>query len=271
MLDRTRAAGVPIDVQWNDIDYMDDRNDFTVDEENFAGLGDFVDGLHQDGLHYVVIIDPGVSGAQPPGSYRPYDRLLQMGAQLRNSTNQTFVGRVWNRGSTVFPDFTHPRATDYWAEMLGGLHEQVAIDGAWIDMNEPSNFESGQLVLGCPSGEEGDLGLNHPPYVPRELDGGGGKPLYLRTVCPSARHHAGRHYDLHNLFGLSEAAVTNRALRRVRPNRRPFIISRSSFPGLGRFAGHWTGDIHSDWDAMKQTIAGTSGGVYGNVRTYVIV
>ena len=180
----------------------------------------------QEGLHYVTIVDPGVSGAQKPGSYPPYDRMLEMGVYLRNSTGGVFVGRVWNRGSTVWPDFTHPNATDYWAEMFGEFHRRVPIDGAWIDMNEPSNFEDGQLRLGCP-----DDGLNHPPYVPRDVTGGS---LFHHTACPSARHHMGSHYDLHNLFGLSEAVVTNRALRRVRPGRRPFIISRSSAPGLGR-------------------------------------
>ncbi|KAE9534562.1 hypothetical protein AGLY_008652 [Aphis glycines] len=37
-------------------------------------------------------------------------------------------------------------------------------------------------------------------------------------------------------------------------NTRPFIISRSSYPGFGHYAGHWTGDINSSWDDMKQSI-----------------
>ena len=47
ILAQTRAAGIPIDVQWNDIDYMKDNKDFTVDDVNFDGLGKFVDDLHQ--------------------------------------------------------------------------------------------------------------------------------------------------------------------------------------------------------------------------------
>lgn len=39
-------------------------------------------------------------------------------------------------------------------------------------------------------------------------------------------------------------------------NSRPFVISRSSFPGIGHYAGHWTGDINSSWDDMKQSITG---------------
>ena len=49
-----------------------------------------------------------------------------------------------------------------------GFHDRVAIDGAWIDMNEPSNFASGQVKTGCPtSGQDG--ALNAPPYTPRDL------------------------------------------------------------------------------------------------------
>lgn len=36
--------------------------------------------------------------------------------------------------------------------------------------------------------------------------------------------------------------------------QRPFIISRSTFPGQGRFGGHWTGDVVSNWEDMRQTI-----------------
>jgi len=39
-------------------------------------------------------------------------------------------------------------------------------------------------------------------------------------------------------------------------NTRPFVISRSSYPGFGHYAGHWTGDINSSWDDMKQSITG---------------
>jgi lysosomal alpha-glucosidase len=50
------------------------------------------------------------------------------------------------------------------------MFSQVPIDGAWIDMNEPSNFLDGQ-INGCPkSGDDGSL--NNPPYVPRSIQGG---------------------------------------------------------------------------------------------------
>ena len=47
MLERTLAAGIPLDVQWNDIDYMDKNNDFTYDPVRFGGLPQFVEDLHK--------------------------------------------------------------------------------------------------------------------------------------------------------------------------------------------------------------------------------
>lgn len=47
VMERTIAAKIPFDVQWNDIDYMDRRNDFTLDRKNFGEIKSFVDDLHK--------------------------------------------------------------------------------------------------------------------------------------------------------------------------------------------------------------------------------
>jgi lysosomal alpha-glucosidase len=47
VLEQTVKAKIPIDTQWNDLDYMSKRNDFTVDKTNFGGLKEFVEKLHQ--------------------------------------------------------------------------------------------------------------------------------------------------------------------------------------------------------------------------------
>lgn len=36
--------------------------------------------------------------------------------------------------------------------------------------------------------------------------------------------------------------------------KRPLVISRSTFPSHGHYAGHWTGDISSNWNDMYYTI-----------------
>ena len=47
VMERTLKAGIPMDVQWNDLDYMKNRNGFTLDEKNFGDLPQFVDEIHK--------------------------------------------------------------------------------------------------------------------------------------------------------------------------------------------------------------------------------
>ena len=84
--------------------------------------------------------------------------------------------------------------------MLTEFRELVEFDGLWIDMNEPSNFVDGS-TKGCP-----ETPLDNPPYAPHVLGG----TLKGKTLCMSARHHNYSHYDVHSLYGLTEAKNTMR-------------------------------------------------------------
>ncbi|XP_023211344.1 lysosomal alpha-glucosidase-like [Centruroides sculpturatus] len=53
---RTRAAGIPFDTQWNDIDYMHKYNDFTYDKTRYKDLPEFVQELHKVGMHFIPIV-----------------------------------------------------------------------------------------------------------------------------------------------------------------------------------------------------------------------
>lgn len=258
-LNRTRyimemniKAGVPLDTQWNDIDYMKSSNDFTYDEVRFEGLPEFVRELHASGRHYVVIVDPAVSGSEGPGSYPPYDDGILMDIFVKNITGGIVYAKVWNDKSSVFPDFSHPNATSYWIKQFARFHDAVPFDGAWIDMNEPSNFYDGHKD-GCPPNQKED----DPPYVPSR------EKLCTKTLCMSDRHYISSHYNVHNIYSQLEARATYKALVQIR-QKRPFIISRATSPGQSVWSGHWSGDISSTWEDMKLSIPNIlSFGMYG--------
>ena len=61
-----------------------------------------------------------------------------------------YVAQVWP-GATHFPDFLSEAGVQYWAEQLQDFHKLAEYDGLWIDMNEASNFCTGE-VCHLPSG-----------------------------------------------------------------------------------------------------------------------
>ncbi|RWS13457.1 lysosomal alpha-glucosidase-like protein, partial [Dinothrombium tinctorium] len=228
---RTRNAKLPFDVQWVDIEYMENFNDFTYDQNIFANLPEFIRELHKKGMHFVIILDPGISSGEPQNTHPPYEIGVEMDIFIKNASGGILVGKVWNKsGKTVFPDFTNPNATEYWTKQAQNLYKQLEYDGLWIDMNEASNFIDGSYE-GCPSSP-----IEDPPYIPGHLK------LRHKSICATAKTHAGLYYDTHNLYSTYQTFATYQALLETIPGKRPFILSRSTFPGQGKYGTHWTGD-----------------------------
>ena len=132
---RTKDAKIPFDTQWNDLDYMDKHNDFTFDKIKFKELPEFVKNLHDEGMHYVPLIDAGISGTEAKGSYIPYDEGVRQGIFVKDSNGLPFHGKVWNLNSTVWPDFTNPKTQEYYLKMMKDTHQSFEFDGAWIVSN----------------------------------------------------------------------------------------------------------------------------------------
>ncbi|XP_036904943.1 maltase-glucoamylase, intestinal [Sturnira hondurensis] len=247
VMERNRAAQLPYDVQHADIDYMDGRKDFTYNPVDFRGFSEFAQELHKNGQKLVIIVDPAISNKSSSSDpYGPYDRGSAMKIWINASDGVTpFIGEVWP-GNTVFPDYTNPECAAWWAKELELFHNQVEFDGVWIDMNEVANFVDGS-VSGCSTSN-----LNFPPFTPRVLDG----YLFCKTLCMDAVQHWGKQYDVHNLYGYSMAIATAEAVKTVFPNKRSFIITRSTFAGSGKFAIHWLGDNAATWNDLQWSIPG---------------
>lgn len=242
VVQRMHDANFPLDVQWNDLDYAHDRRIFTFDPWRFGDLPEMVQDFHSRGLKYVLILDPGISTTSPPGTYPPFEDGLKRDVFIKNITGDILIGKVWP-GPTAFPDFTSAETRQWWEDCIRNFLSKVSVDGLWIDMNEPSSFVQGS-VDGCP-----DSDLDNPPYTPSVVDG----HLNAKTLCMSAQQHLSTHYNLHNMYGLTEAYATHKALTNIH-RKRPFVLSRSSFPGIGRFSGVWTGDVKSSWEHLQFSI-----------------
>ncbi|GFR99078.1 lysosomal alpha-glucosidase [Elysia marginata] len=247
VIKRNRDANIPYDVQWNDIDYMDKYKDWTYSPDNFGNLPSIIADLHANKQRYIIMADPAISSSQPAGSYPPFDDGKRLDTFVKTENGDILVGKVWP-GETAFPDFFHPNAYTYWYTQAKQFHDKIAFDGLWIDMNEPSSFIDGSAT-GCSQTSK----YNHPPYTPGTIDGGS---LVQKTICPSAQHYLSAHYNLHNMYGWSQANITRAALNTIYGNKRSPIISRSTFVGSGRYTGHWLGDNDSNYKDMAYSIPG---------------
>lgn len=84
-------------------------------------------------MHYIPLIDAGVSANEKNGTYIPYDEGVKRGIFIFDGqSNEPFKGKVWNTVSTTWPDFTNPETTSYYTEMMSNMHKDFEYDGAWI-------------------------------------------------------------------------------------------------------------------------------------------
>ncbi|XP_023931126.1 maltase-glucoamylase, intestinal-like, partial [Lingula anatina] len=281
-VNRTREYNIPQDVQYADIDHMDERKDFTVDPVNFAGLQDYFTHLQDNGMHIIIILDPALITNNT--NYEPYDLGLQEDLYIKwpnesvipdtdkpdISGTRNMHGWVWPSGKAVFPDFFLNRTADFWRNLTVKHVKTLTFDGLWIDMNEPANFGtnlekiwnwpeglSSYWSLKCPENNYDD-----PPYRTKAAYTYDSESREARlsdnTLCMIAEQEDGQqlHYNVHSLYGWSQTEPTLNALRAAVPGKRGMVISRSTYPGSGRHAGHWLGDNDSRWPHLHESIIG---------------
>jgi alpha-glucosidase len=233
-----RERDLPLDVIHLDIDYMQAYRVFTFDTRRFPDPKTFTDKLGQQGVKLIVIVDPGVKyqppakNAAPISSAKPeletqdqryyvYDQGLEKNYFQHRRNGELFIPKVWP-GDSVFVDYTLPEARRWW----GDLHRAYldnGVAGIWNDMNEPSDFvdQAGKNQSDVVSYDEGE----------------------------NSTHAKNR-----NVFALLEARATYEGLERLRPNLRPYVITRAAYAGIQRYSTMWTGDTNSTWEALALNV-----------------
>ncbi len=209
-----RAKRIPCDAIHLDIHHMKQYQSFTWDRKLFPDPAGMMERLGEQGFKVVTIVDPGIK--INPDNY-VWRSGFERNVFCRRHDGALLEGDVWP-GSCTFPDFTSPSTRYWWAELF---HRQIAeygVRGIWADMNEPVIFPD----------------KTFPEDTRHAFDG-----------------YSCSHLKAHNIYGQCMARATRMGMEQNAPERRPFVLSRSGFAGLQRWAATWTGDNFSDWDNLK--------------------
>jgi alpha-glucosidase len=134
------------------------------------------------------------------------------GYLVLDPTGNPLITNIW-MGDVSWLDFSKPAARNFFKSALK-LFLSTGVSGLWADLNEPA--------------------ANQMPYAVFDFDG---KPRY--------------EYTTRNIYALLEAEVLRDALAEAQPGLRPFIVSRSGFSGIQRYAANWSGDTDSSFDSLR--------------------
>lgn len=220
---RLRADRIPSDVIWLDIDFQEKNRPFTVDPVTFPDFSGLIHKLAAEQFRTVVITDLHVADL-PDQGYAPYDSG-KAGDNFLKRNGVDYVGPVWP-GPSVFPDFTRKVTRDWWGTLYKGFVAD-GVAGFWNDMNEPAVFTYPTKTM--------------PDDVVHRIDE------------PGFAKRAAMHTEIHNLYGMQNARATWDGQLALRPNVRPFVMTRASFAGGQRYGATWTGDNSSTWNHLRMT------------------
>ena len=211
-----RDRKIPCDAIYLDIDYMDGYRCFTWDEEHFPNPKGMIDDLREQGFQTVVMIDPGI---RVDPKYPVYREGLAKNMFCYRSSGELMRGPVWP-SDCVFPDFTRAEVREWWGGLYQKLYNEHGVSGFWNDMNEPAVFKVNSAT--CP-----DDVLHH-------YDG-----------------QLTNHRRAHNVYGQQMSRGSFEGLKRLKPEKRPFVLTRATFSGGQRFASVWTGDNVASWEHLR--------------------
>ncbi|URD60930.1 DUF5110 domain-containing protein [Sphingomonas sp. KRR8] len=219
---RLRSEHIPTDVLWLDIDFQDRNRPFTVNRTTFPDMKRLTADLGKDGFKLITITDLHIAHA-PNQSYSPYDSGVAGDHFLKNPDGSTYVAPVWP-GPSVFPDFTRASTRRWWGDLYRPFLDD-GVAGFWNDMNEPAIFDTPTKTM--------PLDTRH------RIDS---DDFAARTAT---------HAEIHNVYGMENSRATYEGLLRLRPNSRPFVMTRASYAGGQRYAVTWTGDNSASWDHLR--------------------
>ena len=201
--DTFRAKRIPLDGIVLDADYLHQYQPFRINRERFPDMRRLADTLRGMNIELTASVNPGIA---IDDSYEQYKSGLKENVFLRYADGELWVADI-APNTNHFVDFSDPRGRRWWIDNMK-LYQDLGIHGLWNDMNEPAI--DGQAM---------------PDNVVFDFDG-------QKTSALEAQ----------NYYGMLMARAAFESAEQYGGNRRPFVLSRSGFAGIQRYAAVWSGD-----------------------------
>ncbi len=198
-----RAKQIPIDCIVLDADYLFEYEPFRINTERFPEMPGLTSYLKSLDIEVTASVNPGI---KRDSTYFAHLDGLEKDVFVKYSDGSLYTADI-APSTNNFVDFTNPRAREWWIDHMKFLPDN-GIHGYWNDMNEPAVGGS---------------------YLPDNLlfDFDGRKANALQAK---------------NLYGMLMARSSFESAVKYGGSRRPFILTRSGFAGVQRYATVWTGD-----------------------------
>ena len=198
-----RSKGIPLDCIVLDADYLVDYHPFEINASRFPDLKGMSKKLESLGIRLTASVNPGIA---IDSSYAPALSALAENVILRYQDGTPYIAPI-APNVNYYIDYTKPEGRNWW-HMEMKMMADNGIKGYWNDMNEPAVSES---VV--------------PDNVAFDFDGQGSSALEAK-----------------NLFGMLMARSSYEAGIENGGGERPFVLTRSGFAGVQRYAAVWSGD-----------------------------
>jgi alpha-glucosidase len=198
-----RDRRIPLDGIVLDADYLVRYEPFRINRERFPDMAQLSAKLAAMNIELTASVNPAITIDE---SYPAYLSGLQRNVFLRYADGELYQADM-APNTAHFPDFSSAAARSWWIDNMG-LYQQLGINGYWNDMNEPAI--DGQAI---------------PDNVVFDFDGQQTTPL-----------------EAQNYYGMLMARASFESFQKYGGNKRPFVLSRSGFAGIQRYATVWSGD-----------------------------
>lgn len=238
ILDGYLGLDIPLDGMWLDIDLFKSSINLLVDKENYPEKE--FRKMYQDYRKKFVTVVQAYLPVQAESPVWGYPDAISLTFRDGRDTSESLKGHEIS-GDVYFIDHQNPKAEDFWFRMLDELSQSVPLSGVWEDANEPTDLSPWNFFRYSANRKYYNL-----PFYP------GGKNFYDEIMVPlDAVHFDGSEEYNVRAFNCFFQSMQSFNYFKSRNFSQPFVLSRATVFGIGKYAYHFVPDISSTWEAMR--------------------